>query len=133
MFKNEEMKEFQYLTAEQMKEIVDAINAGKVEVYSYGYSSWGKLVTSSQICLSDVYRVRTLEEDDTPIKSIPWNLIKENYPWAAMDSDSTVYLYEGKPEAGGSRWYGTDWTGLNGIKLDLDGVEWNTSLTKRPE
>ena len=126
------MKEFQYLTAEQMKEIVDAIRTGRIEWYSEFNGGW-RPVNCGLTVLSAIYRVRTPQEDDTPIRGIPWLSVKDKYKWAAMDMSGAVYLYLEKPTLREVMWEGEELIGTDAFKFDLDGVEWNTSLTKRPE
>lgn len=71
----------------------------------------------------------------TPI-DLPWEWIDDRYQWAAMDEDGYLWLYTAEPQISAKRWcfeYG-GYHYLNDIlKIDTTGIDWRTSLTKRPE
>ena len=68
--------------------------------------------------------------------NIPWENIKEDFNFAAMDKDGIVWIYEDYPKIISlhKRWdYSTgDCERVSYIKIDTDGVSWKESLTERP-
>jgi hypothetical protein len=76
-----------------------------------------------------------------PISREMWNLIDEEWNWAVLDSNGYVLFFNEepfiyKPEC---RWlsrdYGEDYgDGCDSVlKINTNGINWEQSLTKRPE
>ena len=68
-----------------------------------------------------------------PISREAWSFIDKKWHYAAMDKCGTRCFYERKPTKGGRVW-DTDF-GVSDCPLDIntDGINWETSLTERPE
>lgn len=73
---------------------------------------------------------------------IPWEVIKPEYKWAAMDSDDRIFFFEKEPQIERSEYwryepnYGDLEDGfgtLSVLNLDTGGVNWEQSLVQRPE
>lgn len=140
MFTNEDMKQFKDCTEEEQLEIFKAFWEGRTQFWNECFEEWQENTILNPI---KIYRViRPKEEDSseraTPIKGIPWEVIDRKWNWAAMDMDGCICLYDNKPRRLSENWAyaGTedDYFYVQGyFKLDMTGVEWTTSLTKRPE
>lgn len=77
-----------------------------------------------------VYRVKR-EVVETPL-DIPWEHVKEDFKYAAMDENGDVWVYEGLPVRGSEQWFGDVGIELKAINILTDGINWKNSLTKRP-
>lgn len=70
-----------------------------------------------------------------PVKklNIPWEHIKHEYIYAAMDSGDDIIVFEDKPSVEGGSFTNTGkWAYVTGLNIDTDGIEWKESLTIRP-
>ena len=78
------------------------------------------------------YRIK---EQDYSL-NIPWELIEDEWKYAAMWSGGVVYLYTGRPELRTNYWglAGGD-TATSGFLIlkKPDVKHWDQTLTKRPE
>lgn len=75
------------------------------------------------------YRIKPRKKLD-----IPWNLIKPEYKWAAMDRDGWIHVYAVRPETQEEWWISKyDSINIGALAIDTDGVQWQDSLTQRPE
>jgi hypothetical protein len=81
--------------------------------------------------------INTEREYRIPVKklNIPWEYIKPEYKFAAMDEGGKVFVYALEPIlAGTTSWHSaSEWWGLAPLTIDTDGIDWRESLTKRPE
>ena len=71
-----------------------------------------------------------------PVKklNVPWEHIKPEYKWAAMDENGEVYVYVGKPEIQTENYTSNrDYENIGAINVGTDGVDWRESLTERPD
>lgn len=122
---NCEKKAFRDMTPEERSVIVEAWIRGDAEVL-IGDIDWGRIV---RLDPNDVYRTR-------PRKlGIPWQHIKPEYKWAAMDESGLVFFFCGKPPCQNRKgvWgNGTDWI-PSPLNIDTTGIDWRESLTARPE
>lgn len=68
---------------------------------------------------------------------IPWEVIKPNFKWAAVDKNGILYAYQGDPpELSDDFWMGVvrgDKHSLFALSIDTTGIDWRESLTQRPE
>ena len=59
---------------------------------------------------------------------------REEWKWAAKDSDGEVSFYKEEPLIIGRYWCPiSDDHALNVLTLNTDGIDWRKSLTRRPE
>lgn len=140
MFTNEDMKQFKDCTEEEQLEIFKAFLEGRTQFWNERFEGWQENTILNPV---KIYRVINPKEEDsseraTPIKGIPWEVIDRKWNWAAMDDDGCICLYDNKPRRLSENWTyaGTedDYFYVQGyFKLDTTGVDWTTSLTKRPE
>jgi hypothetical protein len=82
--------------------------------------------------LDRVYRLNPAPS--TPL-NLPWEWIADHYQWAVMDEDHRVYVLVNKPRVVGKCWSksGSNFYLNMILKIDTTGIDWRTSLTKRPE
>ena len=86
---------------------------------------------------TSVYRV-SRKVTLTPL-DIPWKHIAGIWKYATMDENGDVYLYEDKPHVGKGekvwRYFGGNriWCVAHYLNINTDGVNWENSLTVRPE
>ena len=98
--------------------------AGTAE--AYGAEKWQG--SGPWVAFDGIYRTRPRQ------LVIPWEHIKQEYKWAAMDESGSVWVYEGKPKAGDSAWgYSGGLDGIGALNINTTGIDWRESLTARPE
>lgn len=88
---NEEKKMFKDLSAEERSEIVEAWLYGNCQFFHSTSGEWITKIKEDNTLFSDnVYRVKP-----TPKKQlvIPWEGIKPECKWAAMDDDGDLVLH----------------------------------------
>lgn len=124
---NHERKAFRDMTPEERSAIVEAWLDGGVE--TFGVTEW--LPAASNFIVHDLpYRTRPRQ------LVIPWEVIKPEYRWAAMDADGEVYAFDIRPSDDADQWVptGDNAIMINGvINIDTTGIDWRESLTARPE
>jgi hypothetical protein len=71
-----------------------------------------------------------------PIKAkIPWEHIKPEYKWAAMDEDGSWFCFEKKPEKGTWAWLdstSTNGSSMKAVAFPEVNMPWDQSLVERP-
>ena len=92
---NKELKAFKDMTSEERSAIVEAWLIGNVDIYAVG--KWQN-TANDHIVAYQPYRTRPRQ------LVIPWEHIKPEYKWAAMDESGSLWVYKGKPKAGDSAW-----------------------------
>lgn len=122
---NHERKAFRDMTTEERSAIVDALIAGDLEV-DHGDGWRGNVATVHALY---IYRTRPRQ------LVIPWEHIKPEYKWAAMDDDGSVWFFDTKPCIDGDDKY---WGGgksfcQSPLNINTTGIDWRESLTARPE
>lgn len=119
---NHEKKPFREMTAEERSAIVDGWVNGELEVLCI--QVWRKYV--GDLCKSSVYRTRQRQ------LIIPWEVIKPEYKWAAMNENDEVRFYVEKPIYRSNHY----WNGAcvtSPLNIDTDFIDWRESLVKRPD
>lgn len=72
--------------------------------------------------------------EKTPLE-LPWQFIKKEFNYAAMDEDGEIYVYEDIPAIKDGCWDHITSRLISYAVLDIktEGINWELSLTKRPE
>lgn len=125
---NYEKKAFRDMTPEERSAIVEAKLRGDVQAFNDAEEvmQW-RDAESGYIRLATIYRTRPRQ------LVIPWEHIKEEYKWAAMDSDHDVIFYTENP-AQSDMCSVSRWGQVAGVlNIDTTGIDWRESLTARPE
>lgn len=128
--RNEDKKPFRDLTPEERGEIVEAWLSGQVQGYIPNTGEWEDCGPVDFIYTLQAYRTKPRQ------LVIPWEVIKPEYKWAAMDGDGEVYLYGEKPKHESDQWCISDGKAIMAnsvINIDTAGIDWRESLTERPE
>lgn len=129
---NHERKAFRDMTPEERSGIVEAWIAGQLEVLKgFDWLSWYE-ESSSYLRSDGIYRTR-------PRKLvIPWEHIKPECKFAALQGTGEVWFYEIEPELRaeerGAWWFGRGarcWESV--LAIDTSGIDPVYSLTARPE
>lgn len=122
---NHERKAFRDMTTEERSAIVDALIAGDLEV-DHGDGWRGNVATVHALY---IYRTRPRQ------LVIPWDLIRPEYKWAAMDDRGNVFAYEYKPEMLDTGFATKHLAAFTYLPLNINtaGIDWRESLTERPE
>lgn len=122
---NHERKAFRDMTPEERSGIVEAILAGNAE--AYGAAKWQ--VSGPWVAFDGIYRTRPRQ------LVIPWEHIKPEYKWAAMDNDGAILFSTKEPKVGVEVWLvsGESDVGIRSININTTGIDWRESLTARPE
>lgn len=121
---NHEKKAFRNMTPEERSAIVEAILTDNAE--AYGAAEWQ--TPSPWVTFDGIYRTRPRQ------LMIPWEHIKPEYKWAAMDDSGAVWVYAEKPYANDSAWGSCDGLEtIDALNINTTGIDWRESLTARPE
>ena len=122
---NHEKKAFRDMTPEERNAIVDALIAGDLEV-DHGDGWRGNVATIHALY---IYRTRPRQ------LVIPWEHIKEEYKWAALNSYGSICLYSAMPTQ--TKDYFAPKDGIidvvKSLNIDTTGIDWRESLTARPD
>ena len=140
VIKNERHLRLHELPADDLKTVVVSSLLGDhvVEVLLDG--GWVKKETPYGVCTNlrpeSVYRV-SRKVTLIPL-DIPWKHIVGIWKYAAMDENGDVFLYDDKPylAEGTKVWQQTSgyrWFVDQHLNINTDGINWETSLTVRPE
>jgi len=121
---NHEKKPFRDMTPEERSAIVEAKLQDNAD-FLLG-STWEKS-DLIRIDFDRVYRTRPRQ------LVIPWEHIKPEYKWAAMDDDGSVYVYKTEPEIRLGSWSGGFAASASALNINTTGIDWRESLTARPE
>ena len=79
------------------------------------------------------YRIKPIKPTPLPISREAWSFINKTWQYAAMDECGAICLYERKPTKGVRGW-DTDFSVSDcPLNINTDGINWETSLTERPE
>ena len=130
MVRNEEKKAFRDMTPEERSEIVEAWLSGKVQGYLPAYDKWEDRGPVDFIYSSQAYRTKQKQ------LVIPWEVIKPEYKWAAMDRDGCVFVttqWMGQVDRDGYWIRRGGWLAVPALNIDTTGIDWRESLTQRPE
>ena len=103
-----------------------------IEYYSVIYHEW----LGANCCSIDIdnttYRIKP-KPTPLPISREAWSFIDKKWQYAAMDECGAICLYERKPTKSGRGW-DTDFNVSDcPLNINTDGINWETSLTERPE
>lgn len=137
VFLNESHTPFKDLTDEQKLLIIREKMKGNVEGYSEYEEKWYDDECLDEILFDNIYRTKPVAEapKETPL-DLPWQFIKPEYKWAAMDKNKEIYLFEAEPHTEGYYWneVTSQYYCLSDLmNIPTEGVVWNLSLTKRPD
>ncbi len=121
---NHEKKAFKDMTPEERSAIVEAVISGNGEAWND--RSW---VSSGRgaVFYSTIYRTRPRQ------LVIPWEHIKPEYKWAAMNEAGSVFLHEHKPVLQGVEWCSYSACNTRSLNINTTDIDWRESLTQRPE
>lgn len=127
--RNEDKKAFRDLTPEERSEIVEAwLSGAGIEVLSHLSGNWVALGLEYAISAVNTYRTRPRQ------LVIPWEVIRPEYKWVAMDEDGAVWLFEAQPSVLHTMWDSLkNMCEAEALNIDAAGINWRDSLTERPE
>lgn len=123
---NHEKKAFRDLTPDERSAIVEAWLKGDVEYYSHASEDWQEKGDSG-LYSETVYRTRPRQ------LVIPWEHIKPEYKWAAMDESGVVWMHKEEPGICKDGWFSTGNYASAILNINTTGIDWRESLTARPE
>lgn len=129
---NEEMKKFIELSDADKIAIINAKFNGDAQYTMTLNGMWVDCLNTSSIDFNIAYRTKPVKKLD-----IPWNIIAPVFNYAAMDESGEVWLFEIEPKATKVQWVVAEFEGefecaSRVFVLDVTGIDWKTSLTKRP-
>lgn len=126
---NHEKKAFRDMTPEERSSLIEwRLQGGKLQCLSnLGNGDFWAEDCGNCIRFDDTYRTvqRKLE--------IPWEHIKPEYKWVAMDKSGCVAVFIQKPTAMGGGWISGGYAPIPALNIDTTGIDWRESLTARPE
>jgi len=124
--RNEEKKAFRDLTPEERGEIVEALLIGGADCLNTK-EEWVPSMCDA-VFAELIYRTRPRQ------LVIPWEVIRPEYKWAAMDECGDVWLHEELPVVRRTIWEGMGKSAsAYALNIDTAGIDWRESLTERPE
>lgn len=121
---NHEKKPFREMTPEERSAIVEDKLRGDAELFLQG--SWRE-ADRDGIAFIIAYRTKPRQ------LIIPWEVIKNEYKWAAMDGDGEVYVFKKKPAIDHRDWYHDEYGNIYALNIDTTGIDWRESLVQRPD
>lgn len=124
--RNEEKKAFRDLTPEERGEIVEAAMQGGVEIFLKS-DVWEECKSIDFIWMDNIYRTRPRQ------LVIPWEVIRPEFKWAAMDCDDVVILHMKKPVAVEHGFASDCERVADMLNINTTAIDWRESLTERPE
>lgn len=90
--------------------------------------------TAENVIMHRQYRLKA-KETSLPITPEMWAMLDDQWQYAAMDDNGDIYIFTDRPDKRAICWaYGSgDVVEITQIlKIDITGIDWATSLTKRP-
>jgi len=104
-----------------------------VEHYAECFNEWWN-ADNTTINITKKYRIKP-EPAPTPlpISRDLWSYIDKKWQYAAMDEDGNIFFYQGKPNRNIDCWSSPSAIVDCPLNINTDGINWETSLTERPE
>lgn len=124
---NHEKKAFRDMTPEERSAIVEAKILGNAERIFEGDSDWD-ISDKENLNFNGIYRTRPRQ------LVIPWEVIKPEYKWAAMDSDCSLFVYDVEPNLSTHDWVRNGGLPecIDALNINTTGIDWRESLVQRP-
>lgn len=125
---NENKVPFREMTKEERSAIVEAKIRGEVDFLNDN-GAWARSI-SQAVGFDEVYRTKPRR------LIIPWDVIKHEFKWAAMDSCLAIHTFCEKPDELHNRWIcsaGYAVGSVSALNIDTTGIDWRESLVQRPE
>ncbi|OCG38109.1 hypothetical protein [Gilliamella sp. Gris1-4] len=120
---------------EHMVQILLAKMQGIQVEYKVDDNDWC-LADPDYVSLDIKYRIAP-QPTPLPISREMWAMINEKWKWAVLGCNGCVYFFDSEPFINNVRydWVDSDgWEGCDSVlEINIDGVSWRLSLTKRPE
>lgn len=116
---------FRDMTPEERSAIVEAVLIGEADVFCVDF--WSGVPCATHIAMDEAYRTRPRQ------LIIPWEHIRPEYKWAAMDSDGEVILHAEKPMQSDLGFFSNCERVADVLNIDTTGIDWRESLVKRHE
>jgi len=123
---------FKDMTPEERSILASAWMEDKLEAFKDGYG-WQSVLSTD--CLSPRVTYRTKPKQ----LIIPWEHIKPEYKWAAMDKNREVFIFSDEPVKSEDYWWtdsdkvDTTLSSIDVLDIKVDGIDWQHSLAQRPE
>ena len=118
--------------------ILARIRGIPIESFSPLDGTWVDDKNNNLIFMNCEYRIKP-EPASTPlpISRDAWKFLDKNIRFIAMDKYGSVFVYRNRPKRYESEWRvpgnaGDKWTAYP-LDVTTDGINWETSLTERPE
>lgn len=88
--------------------------------------------SSDSISISVKYRIKS-KPTPLPISREIWSHLDKRWQYAAMDEDGRIFFYNTKPTREFEDWSASSDMSDCPLNINTDGINWETSLTERPE
>ena len=105
-----------------------------IEVYSIINNKWIDLGDDCSIFMGYEYRIKP-EPISTPlpISREIWSHLGKIWKYATMDRDGRTFWHQEKPTQNYLGWGSVDYRSTYPLNFNSEGINWETSLTERPE
>lgn len=103
-----------------------------IEYYSIIYNEW----LGANCCSIDIdnttYRIKPTPTP-LPISREIWSHLNKRWKYATMDRDGRTFWHQEKPTKNHQGWDSVDSRSTYPLNFNSEGINWETSLTERPE
>lgn len=103
-----------------------------IEVYSIINNKWIDLGDDCLIFMGYKYRIKS-KPTPLPISREIWSHLNKRWRYATMDRDGQTFWHQEKPTKTYLGWYSVDSISMYPLNFNSEGINWETSLTERPE
>ena len=104
-----------------------------VEHWSFSDQKWVDS-TNDTIITCNKYRLKQeIIPTPLPISRELWGYIDKQWKYAAMDKNKQIFFYEKRPTIYDFDWGDSSYVARSPFNINTDGINWETSLTERPE
>lgn len=107
-----------------------------IEAYSILDNKWIDAGDDCSILMGYEYRIKPISTP-LPIPREMWQFLNKDIRFGAMDKFGLVFFYKRRPERSVIEWsvsnYPEDKSLAYPLYINTDGINWETSLTERPE
>lgn len=103
-----------------------------IEVYSIINNKWIDLGDDCSIFMGYEYRIKS-KPTPLPISREIWSHLNKIWTCATMDRDGRTFWHQEKPTKNHLGWDSVDSRSTYPLNFNSEGINWETSLTERPE
>ena len=105
-----------------------------IEAYSILDNKWIDAGDDCSILMDYKYRIKSKPiSTPLPISREIWSHLHKRWRYATMDRDGQTFWHQEKPTKNHLGWGSVDYRSTYPLNFNSEGINWETSLTERPE